>query len=145
MDVFGRDEVFNESGKNDTNFFRYLIPEDFEKAYHKALQEGWGLNAMDALRDAFIAKGLDKENKELYQKISNYADKLSKNGALTEKEANEAEKGENKTTNTDKENKKKKPGFAALVIGVIIAATASIALFIARKVKERKQEKSKNT
>ncbi len=142
MDVFGRDEIFNASGSNDTNFFRYLIPEDFERAYHRAVQEGWGLNAMDALRKAFVAKGLDKENKELYDNISHYADKLSEKGALSEEEANALLI---KKPQTDEEKKKKHPGFMALAIGATIVALIVVADFIIGKIKAKRQEKSQNT
>ncbi len=144
MDVFGRDEIFNEGG-HDTDGFRYLIPEDFEKAYHKAVQAGWGLNAMDALRKAFVAKGLDKENKELYDKISQYADKLSEEGALSEEEANELEKNSEKASAPNKEKTKSRPGLIALAIGAAIAIAAGIYSFAARKIKAKKQEKLKNT
>lgn len=73
MDVFGREERFNqhscESGGSTVENFRYKIPSDYKKAFQNSLNEGYGYNIMDSLAKIFKAKGLDKTNSDLYEKI----------------------------------------------------------------------------
>ncbi len=87
MDIFGRDEVFNnliEENKT-ANDFRYKIPTDYKTAYHKSLQEGSGLNIMESLRLAFMREGLDKTKPELFEEISKFSKILYKKSSKINK------------------------------------------------------------
>lgn len=88
MDVMGREERFNKHSQNGPDNFGYKIKSSFESDYHSALQEGHGLNIMDAMGKAFTAKGLHEKQPELYEKIIKFRDILYEKGALTEAEAN---------------------------------------------------------
>ena len=88
MDVFGRKEQFDSQIKNGKNNYRYMIPTDYEKSFHTAVQNGNGFNIYDSLTKAMKAKGLDKDNKKLYKDLNKLSKKLYKKGALTEAEAN---------------------------------------------------------
>ena len=88
MDVFGRKEQFDSQANNGKNNYRYMIPSDYEKSYHTAVQNGNGFNIYDSLTKAMKAKGLDKDNKKLYKDLNKLSKKLYKKGALTEAEAN---------------------------------------------------------
>ncbi len=57
------------ANKNFSDNYKIKIPENFEEFYHKALQSGEGFNPMDALEKQFIAQGLDKKEKALFEKI----------------------------------------------------------------------------
>lgn len=80
MDVFGREERFDMQGFNTTihpeKNYAYKVPENYQKAYHSALQEGFGFNIMDSLSKVFKAKGYDKTHSALYQKIEKYREIL---------------------------------------------------------------------
>lgn len=52
--------------------YRLKISSNWMKNYFKSLQNGEGFNPMDALEKAFISKGLDKTEPELFQKIIKY-------------------------------------------------------------------------
>ena len=69
MDVFGREERFNEHRRGTETSFRYKVPSDYQKAYQNSLFEGFGFNIMDSLEKIFKANGLDKSNPELFAKI----------------------------------------------------------------------------
>lgn len=58
--------------KNDPNNYRIKVPESYQDHYFKSLEQGKGLNIMDALEKAFKAEGLDKSQKDLYKKIRKY-------------------------------------------------------------------------
>lgn len=81
MDVFGREERFDMQNfnaiKHPEKNYAYKVPENYQKAYHSALEEGFGFNIMDSLQKVFVAKGYDKSKPELYEKIKNYRDILS--------------------------------------------------------------------
>ena len=76
MDVFGRKERFDMQGFNTTihpeKNYAYKVPENFDKAYHSALEEGFGFNVADSLEKVFKAKGYDKTHPKLYEKIVKY-------------------------------------------------------------------------
>ncbi len=61
--IYFRDALSNEGDK---------ISADFEEKYFKNLENGKGFNPMDALEKAFKAKGLDKDEPELFNKIVKY-------------------------------------------------------------------------
>lgn len=85
-DILGSDRLFDSHGGLSTDY-RIRIPKNFEEVFHGALQEGWGVNPMDTRRRAFISEGLDKTHPKLFQKICDFADYLSKQGAKTQAEA----------------------------------------------------------
>lgn len=76
MDVFGKKERFDMQNLNNPSAYSHKIPHDFENAYIKAVQEGFGFNVMDSLEKVFKAKGLDKTEPELYKKLIKYRDIL---------------------------------------------------------------------
>ncbi len=84
MDVFGREERFNMHGENRIvhpwKNFAYKIPANYQEAYHRAIQEGYGFNIMDSLEKVFAAKGLDKTQPELYSKIVKFRNILNEDG-----------------------------------------------------------------
>lgn len=61
--LYFRDTLANDGDK---------ISADFEEKYFKNLENGKGFNPMDALEKAFKAKGLDKDEPELFNKIVKY-------------------------------------------------------------------------
>ena len=61
--LYFRDALANDGDK---------ISADFEEKYFKNLENGKGFNPMDALEKAFKAKGLDKDEPELFNKIVKY-------------------------------------------------------------------------
>ena len=88
MDIYGKAEQFNAQDLNGPKNYRYKIPKDYEKAYHQALQNGRGLNVMDAYQKVMKAKGLDKTDRELYEKVKKFAKILYQKGPVTEAQAN---------------------------------------------------------
>ncbi len=99
MDIYGRNQEFDAQSLNSSKNYRYRIPKDYEKTYHQALQNGHGLNSMDAYQKVMEAKGLDKTNKSLYKKVKKFAKILYEKGPQTEIEANkEIFWGKNKKT-----------------------------------------------
>lgn len=52
--------------------YRLKIPSNWKENYFKSLQNGEGFNPMDALEKAFISRGLDKTEPELFKKIVKY-------------------------------------------------------------------------
>lgn len=88
MDIYGKAEQFNAQDLNGPKNYRYKIPKDYEKAYHQALQNGRGLNVMDAYQKVMKAKGLDITDRELYEKVKKIAKILYQKGPVTEAQAN---------------------------------------------------------
>lgn len=88
MDIYGKAEQFNAQDLNGPKNYRYKIPKDYEKAYHQALQNGRGLNVMDAYQKVMKAKGLDITDRELYEKVKKFAKILYQKGPVTEAQAN---------------------------------------------------------
>lgn len=126
MDVFGRAQEFDAQNLNGPKNYRYRIPKDYEKTYHQALQNGHGLNSMDAYQKVMEAKGLDKTNKSLYKKVKKFAKILYEKGPQTEIEANkEIFWGKNKKT----------LGVigATIIAGVTLAAGGGIYLYNKKK------------
>jgi hypothetical protein len=52
--------------------YRLRIPETYQKDYFDKLTKGEGLNIMDSLDKAFVSKGLNESEPELYKKIVKY-------------------------------------------------------------------------
>ena len=78
--VFGWRDRFDMQGFNTTKHpeknYAYKVPSNYKEAYHNSLREGFGFNPMDSLEKIFKAKGYDKSNPELYEKIVKYRDIL---------------------------------------------------------------------
>lgn len=90
MDPFGCISRFDAQGLNRKENYRYKMSPDFKELYHRAVQRGQALNLPDVLAKAFERAGLDKEHKELYEKLCKFAK------ILKEKEPTEfADKFEN--------------------------------------------------
>lgn len=124
MDVFGRKEQFDSQVNNGKNNYRYVIPSDYEKSYHTAVQNGNGFNIYDSLTKAMKAKGLDKDNKKLYKDLNKLSKKLYKKGALTEAEAN-------------KKRKIKIAGISTVAILGVLGTTLGIIFGIKHKNKQK--------
>lgn len=73
MDPLGGISRFDSQGLNRKENYRYKISSDFKELYHQAVQKGLALNLPDALAKAFEKAGLDKEHKELYNKLLKFA------------------------------------------------------------------------
>lgn len=80
IDVFGREDRFDKQGFNTTvvpeENYAYKISKNYKHDYHKAVEEGFGFNIMDALEKVFSSKGYDKVHSDLYQKILKFRDIL---------------------------------------------------------------------
>lgn len=87
MDVFGRKERFDMQNFNTIvhpeKNYAYKVPENYKKAYHSAIEDGFGFNVPDSLQKVFEAKNYDKTEPELYEKIKKY------NSILSEKSLND--------------------------------------------------------
>lgn len=94
VDALGSDVDVDDQTINPDNY-RFRVNKDYERQYHTALQNGRGFNAMEALSYVMRARGLDKTNKKLYDKVHGYGEFLREKGPKTEKEANEKEAKEN--------------------------------------------------
>ena len=125
MDIFGRSEQFDSQIKNGRLNYCQRIASDYERALHSAIQDGSGLNIMDALAKSFRAKGLDASNKKLYEKLLKFAEILYEKGALSEAEANKLSKKIGRKT----------------IIGAAVAVTAGVVGYL--KVKKIKSEQQK--
>lgn len=96
-DVLGSKRDMDDQTTNVENY-RFRVNKDFERQYHTALQKGRGFNLMESLKLAMESKGLDKNNPEIYSKVSYYADYLRAQGAKTEQEANREERKQEKAS-----------------------------------------------
>lgn len=102
--IYFRDALSNEGDK---------ISADFEEKYFKNLENGKGFNPMDALEKAFKAKGLDKDEPELFNKIVKYRKIL------------ESKKGTHKK-------------IALLAVGLGVLISTGIAIFNKDGIKKKK-------
>lgn len=100
--------------------YRLKIPFAWKNNYFESLQRGEGFNPMDALEKAFISKGLDKTEPELFQKIIKYKNIL--------------DSPESGGQNPKIENKKAK---AIMICGGVILALAVLLLAVLRSKKSQ--------
>lgn len=114
-DFFGVEEKFNFENGNNVKSFRHRLSPDFEKDYHRALQNGDGFNIMEAYGIAMKKLGIDKTDPKLFEEVSEQGALLRKKGALTQKEADLNE------TPTPVNKDKNKKWIA--VAGILLAAT----------------------
>lgn len=123
MDVFGRKERFDLQGFNSVihpeKNYAYKVPENYKKAYHSALEEGFGFNIMDSFQKIFEAKGYDKTNPDLYEKIVKYNEVLSGKSRVVK-------------DNVQKSNNK----FLKVVLGVVSAVVLLLGVHAIFKKKE---------
>ena len=77
MDGLDIDGIYKDNSDR-TKDYKIKIRPDYQDAYFKALENGYGYNPMDALEKAFIADGLDKKEPELFKKIVKYRKILEK-------------------------------------------------------------------
>jgi len=121
-DVFARQERFNMHHENLTvhpeRNFALKIPFDYEKAYHKGIQEGFGFNIMDSFEKIFKTKGLDKTQPELYAEIVKFRDILNEGGSAA------------KSTRNLKNNKFIKP---IILIGAAVCLIAATIMVLKKK------------
>lgn len=61
-----------KGNKNHVDDYRLRVPASYQDDYFKSLERGEGYNPMDALEKAFVSKGLDKSEPELYKKVVKY-------------------------------------------------------------------------
>ena len=128
MDAFGRTERFDSQAENGFENYRYKIPEDYLDSYHKAVQEGRGLNLSDALAKAFEKEGLDKKHPHLYKKLCKFAQ------ILKEKEPTETSASQTKSA-------EKFPWKKLGIGGAIIVATGLAVGAIYKYNKQKESEK----
>ena len=106
MDVFGRDERYNEHRSGSATNFRRRVPYDYKRAYQESLNSGYGFNIMDALEKVFKAKGFDKSHPDLYARIIKFRDILAEKEPDAPKiPASIKDETENVIQNTKKESK----------------------------------------
>lgn len=72
MDAFGRSENFDPHIYRAKGSYSYKISPNFISEYMNTIREGYGFNPMDALEKVFVAKGMDKTEPELFNKIVKY-------------------------------------------------------------------------
>jgi hypothetical protein len=72
--------------------YRMRLGNDWESEYHSALQRDEGFNLAESIRIAMVAKGLDKTDQELYDRVAAYSAYLAfDGGAKTREEANNSD------------------------------------------------------
>ena len=71
-DAFGMQERFNDFKLKSHRFFGLKIPSNYEDAYIRSVQEGYGFNPMDAMEKLFMAGGHDKKHSMLFEKIQKF-------------------------------------------------------------------------
>ena len=71
MPALGIDGRFDKL-PNPADNYTVKIPSNYEDLYINALNRGEDFNPMDALEKQFIAQGLDKTDKKLFNKIKKY-------------------------------------------------------------------------
>lgn len=135
MDVFGREENFNEHARTYEKNFRYKVPENYQEAYHKSLQEGFGFNIMDSLEKVFKAKGLDSSHPELYSKIVKFKNILTEIPQIIPPKVETTENTEDIVTITQKSAKKGGNKLLWFAGGLVALAGGAFALYKTQQVK----------
>ena len=73
MDALGRTSRFDSQGLNNSDNYRFKIGQDYQQAYHKNVQKGFGLNLPDVMAKAFERAGLQEQHADLYKKLQDFA------------------------------------------------------------------------
>ncbi len=92
-DVLGRRDKVDTHWKNPVkDEYRCRLERNYEENYHRAVQDGYGLNLMDTYRFIMERRGLDKTMPELYAKVKAFGEYLAeKGGIFTREQADEIE------------------------------------------------------
>ena len=92
-DVLGRRDKVDTHWKNPVqDEYRCRLERNYEENYHRAVQDGYGLNLMDTYRFIMERRGLDKTMPELFNKVKAYGAYLAeKGGIFTREQADEIE------------------------------------------------------
>jgi hypothetical protein len=92
-DVFGRRDKVDTHWKNPVkDEYRCRLESNYEENYHRAVQDGYGLNLMDTYRFIMERRGLDKTMPELFNKVKAFGEYLAeKGGIFTRAQADEVE------------------------------------------------------
>jgi len=72
MDAFGRSENFDPHIYKAKGSYSYKISPNFLSEYMDTIRQGYGFNPMDALEKVFVARGMDKTEPQLFNKILKY-------------------------------------------------------------------------
>lgn len=140
MDIFGREENFNEHAPVYEKNFRYKVPENYKEAYHKSLQEGFGFNIMDSLEKVFKAKGLDNSHPELYAQIVKFKNILTEIPQIVVPKAQPVENPEDIVTITQKSTKKGGNKLLWLAGGLVALAGSAFALYKNQQMKTNEKK-----
>jgi len=92
LDPLGRSTRFDAQGLNSSINYRAKISPDFVADYHARLKKGFALNLPDVLAKAFERRGLNLSQKDLYDKLQNFA-KILKEPETIKETKNNAENG----------------------------------------------------
>lgn len=81
-DVLGKEERFDTHWQKDYSSsahrnYALKVPTNYQEAYQKGIQEGFGFNPMDSLEKLFIKKGFDKTHPDLFNKIVKFKNILT--------------------------------------------------------------------
>lgn len=92
-DVLGRRDKVDTHWKNPVkDEYRCRLEKNYEENYHRAVQDGYGLNLMDTYRFIMERKGLDKTMPELFNKVKAFGEYLAEKGGIyTREQADEIE------------------------------------------------------
>ena len=90
-DVLGRrDKVDTHWKKPVTDEYRCRLEKNYEENYHRAVQDGYGLNLMDTYRFIMERRGLDKTMPELFNKVKAFGAYLAEKGGIFTREQADA-------------------------------------------------------
>lgn len=90
-DALGRRDKVDTHWKNPVkDEYRVRLERNYEENYHRAVQDGYGLNLMDTYKFIMERRGLDKSNPELYGKVKAYAAYLAEKGGIYTREQADA-------------------------------------------------------
>ncbi|MCR5261917.1 MAG: 4-alpha-glucanotransferase [Candidatus Gastranaerophilales bacterium] len=90
-DVLGRRDKVDTHWKAPVeDEYRCRLERNYEENYHKAVQDGYGLNLMDTYRFIMERRGMDKTNPELYAKVKAFGAYLAEKGGIYSREQADA-------------------------------------------------------
>ncbi len=90
-DVLGRRDKVDTHWKNPVkDEYRCRLERNYEENYHKAVQDGYGLNLMDTYRFIMERRGMDKTMPELFNKVKAFGEYLAEKGGIYTREQADA-------------------------------------------------------
>lgn len=90
-DVLGRRDKVDTHWKNPVkDEYRCRLEKNYEENYHRAVQDGYGLNLMDTYRFIMERRGLDKTMPELFNKVKAFGEYLAEKGGIYTREQADA-------------------------------------------------------